>query len=98
MLKCVTNALVHLSTVERGTSEGKAAGPSDDEVLADFTEKLRASKLVELTRQSASPDEMMAADAFRVGAEAGQASEAILLEAERLRDWFPVPQSRNRLV
>jgi hypothetical protein len=98
LLRCATNALVHLSTVERGTGEGKAAGPSDNEVLADFTEKLRASKLVELPRQSASPDEMIAADAFRVGADDGQSIEAVLLKAERMRDWFPTPQSRNRLI
>ena len=98
LLRCVTNALAHLPAVERGTSEGTAAIPSDDEVLAAFAEKLRASKLIELMSQSASVDEMAAADAFRVGAEAGQAVGAVHLKAERLRDWFPVPEIGSRCL
>ena len=40
----------------------------------------------------------MAADALQVGSEIGHGREAILLKAERLREWYPTPQSRNRLI
>jgi hypothetical protein len=72
---------------------------TDQEVLREFVDRLRAAKIARVAERKSRDDKlrtkMNAADGILLMADKGA---RLLIKAERLRAWYPNPKGRGRLI